>query len=128
MKKVGNKEEFLKLIETYKEDFKGTDVDTNDLELFEPEKYPCFVNSNVNSCYEGFESYFLEVEYYYFEDFFNILSEAKIKTKIGNHNNYNGKIVLSKNNFKKLGLEVNDNIEITKLEEGKFLVEKEVKE
>ena len=123
MTKVSNKQEFLNLINRYKEENKGTGVHTNDLELFEPREYPCLVSSYVDSCYEGFESYFLVVDFFYIEDFIKEVSEKTINTKLTSHNKYNSKLLLNKKYWQDLGFKDNDKISISKLEDGKVLIE-----
>lgn len=124
MTKVKNKEEFLNLIDRYKEENKEMGVHTDDLELFEPKEYPCLVSSYVDSCYEGFESYFLVVEFFYIDDFIKGVSEKAISTKLMKHNIYNNKIQLNKKYWQELGFKENDKISISKLEDGKIVVER----
>ena len=51
-----------------------------------------------------------------------------MKTKIAHHNKYNDKFVLNKKYWQQLGFNTNDKVEITKLEDGKILVEKRSEE
>lgn len=52
--------------------------------------------------------------------------EKELIITIGEHNNYNLRLIISKNNMKEMDFNSGDKAKITKLEEGKFLVEKEV--
>ena len=46
-----------------------------------------------------------------------------INTKLTSHNKYNSKILLNKKYWKELGFKDNDKISISKLEDGKVLIE-----
>ena len=51
-----------------------------------------------------------------------------MQTKLMKHNIYNNKIQLNKKYWQELGFNMNDKVEITKLEDGKILVEKRSEE
>ena len=51
-----------------------------------------------------------------------------MQTKLMKHNKYNNKIQLNKKYWQELGFNMNDKVEITKLEDGKILVEKRSEE
>lgn len=53
--------------------------------------------------------------------------EKKLVVTIGEHGKFYGKVCLTKNFLKTCDLKIGDKAKITKLEEGKFLVEKEIK-
>jgi formylmethanofuran dehydrogenase subunit D len=45
-------------------------------------------------------------------------------TKLTSHNKYNSKILLNKKYWKELGFKENDKVNISKLEDGKIVVER----
>ena len=46
-----------------------------------------------------------------------------MQTKLTSHNKYNSKLLLNKKYWQELGFNDNDNVRITKLEDGKVLIE-----
>ena len=47
-----------------------------------------------------------------------------IKTKLTSHNKYNSKILLNKKYWQEMGFKENDNVNISKLEDGKIVIER----
>ena len=47
-----------------------------------------------------------------------------MQTKLTSHNKYNSKILLNKKYWKELGFKENDKVNISKLEDGKIVVER----
>ena len=47
-----------------------------------------------------------------------------IQTKLTSHNKYNSKLILNKKYWQELGFKDDDKISITKLEDGKVLIER----
>lgn len=68
MYKLNNEKEFLKLIENFKKKYEKTGVDTDEIELAKPKKYPCLLLDSVNSV-DGEYGYFLETLIFYFDEF-----------------------------------------------------------
>lgn len=50
--------------------------------------------------------------------------KEEIILTVGEHNHYNLRLLVSKNNMKKLGIKAGDSVKFTKVGDGKFIVEK----
>ena len=51
------------------------------------------------------------------------VNKMKINTKLTSHNKYNSKILLNKKYWQEMGFKENDKVNISKLEDGKIVVE-----